>query len=392
MKGAFLRQWMAVACVALASAGAWAISIISGPYLQNVTPTSATIVWRTDSLSTAWVETAPDDNSDFYATERPRTYQTDLGRAVFGTLHKVTLKGLTPGTRYRYRVFSEEVKRIESHYVEYGRVASTRVYKHPALTFSTPDATKPTLDFVMINDQHGDTARIARLLRPELKSGHDFVLFAGDMVDYMDTESQVFEGAFNTASQLFAAELPFYMVRGNHETRGKQAKAYMDYFVTPTGKPYYWFRRGPVAFVVLDGGEDKADNDIEYSRSAFFDEYRREEARWLADAIKEPEFRDAPFKVCVIHVPTISPTWHGPIQAKQLFVPLLNEAGIDLMLSGHLHKYRQLPAGTDGGTFPILVNSNHEKTRVHADATRLTVTTVDTLNRPLTTLTIPRKK
>ena len=78
-----------------------AIEIVSGPYLQNVTDCEATVVWRTDKDALAWVETAPDDSLNFYAEERPRHYETDMGRAVVGKLHKVRLKGLESGKTYR---------------------------------------------------------------------------------------------------------------------------------------------------------------------------------------------------------------------------------------------------------------------------------------------------
>ncbi len=351
-----------------------AIKIISGPYLQNVGETESTIIWRTDKDATAWVEIAPDDGRHFYACEHPRTYATDLGRAVIGTVHKVTVKGLQPGTTYRYRVFSEEVLEQKPHHVSYGDVASTKVYRKSPLTLRTRSAGKDTLDFMMVNDIHGDNELLSDLLKDVDKKKTDFVLFNGDMVSFMNTEDQVFEGFVNGASKLFASETPFYMVRGNHETRGNGAKEFMRYFPTPTGKPYYTFRSGPVCFVVLDGGEDKPDNDIEYSRTSFFDDYRRDEADWLRETVASDEFRSAPFKIAVIHVPPVNTSWHGPIQTKELFLPILNEAGIDLMLCGHLHKHFFNEAGTDGAAFPILINSNNDIATFHADAGTLSLT------------------
>ena len=46
---------------------------------------------------------------------------------------------------------------------------------------------------------------------------------------------------------------------------------------------YYTFRHGPAFFVVLDCGEDKPDNDIEYSGLADFDRYRATAADWLKE-------------------------------------------------------------------------------------------------------------
>lgn len=84
-----------------------AISIISGPYLQNVTDSEVTIVWRTDKDALSWVEIAPDDDLHFYSEAHPRYYATDMGRAVIGKLHKVKIKKPDKNTTYRYRVVSK---------------------------------------------------------------------------------------------------------------------------------------------------------------------------------------------------------------------------------------------------------------------------------------------
>ena len=42
----------------------------------------------------------------------------------------------------------------------------------------------------------------------------------------------------------------------------------------------------------------------------------------------------------------------------ELFVPTLNEAGIDLMLCAHHHVHRIEPAGTTNAAFPVVINDN----------------------------------
>lgn len=387
----YKRFQLAILFAILSLTPAWAIKIISGPYLQNVGEDQVTIMWRTDTDATAWVEIAPDDKLNFYAEQRPRYYSTDLGRAVIGKVHKVTVGGLKPGTTYRYRVFSEEVLDQKAKHIRYGETASTNVFRKAPLTFRTRNSDSSTLDFVMVNDIHGDNELLTDLTAGVTKGKTDFVLFNGDMVSYMNTEDQVFEGFINTASKLFASETPFYMARGNHETRGFTAKKYMRYFPTPTGRPYYSFRSGPVYFIVLDGGEDKPDNDIEYSRTSFFDDYRREEADWLRGVTQSEEFRNAPFRIVVIHVPPVNSTWHGPLHTKELFLPILNNAGINMMICGHLHRHFYNEAGSYGANFPILINANTEAANFHADNDTLTFTVTDRQGKPRLTKSYPRK-
>ena len=113
------------------------------------------------------------------------------------------------------------------------------------------------------------------------KDKNDFVLFNGDMVTTFASGQQIFDGFLTTAVKSFASEIPFFYARGNHETRGLFFAHYRDYFPSPTGQTYYSFQAGPVFFIVLDGGEDKPDSDIEYNGLGGFDTYRAQEAEWL---------------------------------------------------------------------------------------------------------------
>lgn len=356
---------------------AQAIKIVYGPYLQMVTETEATIVWVTDNKSLSWVEIAPNDKLNFYAEQRPQYFETYLGRKVLGTVHKVRINKLTKGTTYRYRIFSQEVLDEQDYQITYGPVTASNVYSKAPLTFRTLDGNKDNINFMVVNDIHGDNTLFNNLLKDFRKGETDFVLFNGDMVSHMDNEQQMFEGFVNPATNLFASETPFYMVRGNHESRGKFAQHYMSYFPTPTNMPYYSFKEGPVYFIIMDGGEDKPDNDIEYLGTAAFDNYREEQAEWLRNVVQSEEFKSSPFKVVVIHVPPVQSTWHGPLHTKKTFLPILNEAGIDLMLCAHLHRHIYNPPSTDGVNFPILINSNTNVLQINADAKKLSVVIKD---------------
>ncbi len=369
-----MKKYLVLLSAAAIAFSASAIRIISGPYLQNVGTDEATVVWRTDKPSTAWVEIAPDDKTSFYATSRPKTFETDMGRAVIGTLHKVTLRGLKPATNYRYRIFSEEVLNQNHYHVDYGGIAATDVYLKEPLMFTTAASDKTTANFIMINDIHADSLKFADLLKSYDKVANDFVLLNGDMVSFMNNEDQLFGGFINQASKAFASEKQFVMVRGNHESRGALAKDYMKYFPSNTGKPYFTFTDGPIFFVVLDGGEDKPDDDIEYSRTSFADDYRLEQAAWLKDVVNSPEFKAAPFKVAVVHVPPVLDTWHGSLHAKEVIVPILNAAGIDLMLCGHQHVLRYAEAGKEGTDFPVLINSHDTVVEANADSKEMNLT------------------
>ena len=140
-------------CVLLLSVSVYAqegIKLAHGPYLQNMGPDEVTIVWLSDKPSVGWVELAPDDGSNFYATERPRFFDAKNGVKNTSTIHTVKLKGLNPGTNYRYRVFAQEVLSHIGHKIVYGDYAATNVYSKKPLVFRTSDPANQTISFAMV--------------------------------------------------------------------------------------------------------------------------------------------------------------------------------------------------------------------------------------------------
>ena len=86
------------------------------------------------------------------------------------------------------------------------------------------------------------------------------------MVSVFNEENHIFDGFMDTATKLFASEIPMYYTRGNHETRGAFATEFQRYFSPKEENIYYTFRQGPICFVVLDTGEDKPDSDTGQNR------------------------------------------------------------------------------------------------------------------------------
>ncbi|MGV8093777.1 MAG: metallophosphoesterase [Mangrovibacterium sp.] len=331
--------------------------ITHGPYLQDMGETGVTILWTTNRDGIAWVELAPNDSTHFYLTERPKYFSAPYGFKNVSTVHSVRLTNLEPGTTYRYRIYSQEVLSHRGTQVLYGKVAASNVYRTKPLTFTTNNQAKTAISFVILNDIHGNNELMTNLLKNTPWSGTDLVFFNGDMVSDIKSEEQLFGGFMDTAVKLFASEVPMYYARGNHETRGNFAHRFADYFPGFDGKLYGMFRQGPVCFVMLDCGEDKPDSDLEYSGIVAFDAYRDREAEWLKEALRSDLFKSAPYKVAVIHMPPFG-GWHGEKEVEDKFIPLLNEAGIDVMFCGHLHKYvRKEPKKKQN--FPVIVNANN---------------------------------
>ncbi|MDR2039918.1 MAG: metallophosphoesterase, partial [Bacteroidales bacterium] len=370
MKNSFLIILFVVLPISAISQG---IKITHGPYLQAVGENEVTIVWTTDKNAVSWVELAPSGSESFYSEERSPYYQTSNGNRVVGQLHKITISGLEKGTEYRYRIFSKEVLSYEGqHKVLYGNVVSSNVYSRKPFCFTTLDHNKQDISFVVINDIHSRVDDLQALTKDVKYGKTDMVILNGDMVSSMNDEQQFFSGFMDDAVKLFASEVPVFFARGNHETRGKFSVYFPEYFPTNTGKLYYSFRQGPVHFIVLDAGEDKPDSDIEYSGLAQFDAYRTEQQEWLKKELENELFKTAKYRIVVIHIPPLGSDWHGPLDVKKKFLPILDNAGITAMLCGHTHRYAYIdPDQTHD--FPILINAHTTGLTIYATQNEMVV-------------------
>ena len=355
-----------------------------GPWVVGVTDTEMTIVWISDHRSMGWVEVAPDDGTSFYAKERPRFYEDFLGRHLVTKVHHIRLTGLKPGTVYRYRIFQQGIDDNHHNPIP-GNITASNVYSRQPYAIRTLDSSKSECRFSMINDIHGRDSILVALTKNVAKNKPDFMVFNGDMASYMGSIEDIERDFLKRSSELWATDVPLVYVRGNHETRGPGFSEFLNLFPTKTNTPCFTFRQGPVAFVVLDSGEDKPDNDIEYGGTAAYDAYRAELAKWLSEAIESEEFKSAPVKIALLHIPfSKGEGWYGNNELKRLFLPLLNKAGVDLMLSGHTHRYGlREPQSCDGNEFPILVNGNNDRLDVKATASEITVDVVDALGKVL---------
>jgi hypothetical protein len=381
--------FFAMLCVA---SSAYAIKITYGPYIQNVTETSFTVVWATDVDAVSWVELAPDDKEPFYAFERPKYFQTVLGRKCIGKLHAVTVPRLEKGTSYCYRAYSQEVVSNKGGKTLDGRVAATRIFGYRPLYIRTFDSEKPSVKCLVVNDIHSGTAMKDILLKKftitpkgrningkerkadtknrKVKQSYDIFFFNGGMATEAENKAdRVFTDFLGIAGQTFADELPIYMVRGVSETWGDLGINYMKYFPSNSGLPYYIVRQGPVCFIVLDSGNDKADKDSGLD----FENYRAEEALWLKEALESEEVKGAKYRVALMHIPPVAEASAVGKELKKLFVPMLEAAGVDVMLCGYTYEGVMHKAG-EKAKFPILVNSSKTQLELEANAEKMEIT------------------
>lgn len=345
------------------------LQIVGGPYLQAPSPTSMTIVWTTDRKCVSKVEYGPAADNLCNVAVSAHHGLVDANT----TLHRVTLQGLRPGTTYHYRAISTEILEFKPYKVTFGE--STKREGQ----FTTLDPAKEDFSFCVINDRHDHVPELRRALSSTKWEGVDMVFGLGDVMNDPMTEQQIFQNFINPCVDVFAGRIPLVFVRGNHETRGTLARDLMDYFPTESGRYYYSFTHGGVYFLLLDGGEDKDDTSVEYSGLAAFGDYVTQETRWLEQELQTPAFRDARFRVCLIHMPPAQDDDHSTKFVRAPWIrdhwnPMLSKAGIDLMLSGHTHQYEERPADAKR-TYPIVIGGTNTVIRVDVSPAGLHMTT-----------------
>ena len=336
------------------------INNIYGPYLQNIKAAEATVVWEADKQSIGWVELAPDDGSNFYSSERPKYFDCTNGVKNTSLIHTVKLTNLKANTTYRYRIYSKQVLTHNGTFVNYdNHVAATDVYSKAPLHFTTLDPGKKETSFVVLNDVHGKKNFITPLMKLVDYQHKDLIFFNGDMISVLNKKEDFFEGFMNECIGLFAQEKSPYYARGNHETRGEFSTHFQEYFSPREPHLYFTVRQGPIYFILLDAGEDKPDDDIEYSGIVDYDNYRTEQAEWLKTLVNDPDYQTAKFRVVICHMPTRidKNDWHGMTDCTNKFAPILNHMNINVMLAGHTHSdsYHEPNANIQ---YPVLVNSN----------------------------------
>jgi acid phosphatase type 7 len=354
-----------------------ALAITHGPFLQAPAETGITVSWATSRKCVSWVEYRP-EASQRWLTNLPAHHglvDADV------TVHNVRLAGLSPGGRYRYRAVSRELVAFKPNNVIFGPTVAS-----PEHAFTAFDARQESTAFVVLNDRHEKVGPFAASLASVSWSNVDLVFLNGDMVNSVKDEAQVYRCLVDPCVESFAARSPLVYVRGNHDTRGGFARHLLNYFPTESGRYYYTLRQGPVTFLVLDGGEDKADDNVEYSGLVDFEPYLRRQVEWLTRQIEEPAFREAPFRVCVMHIPpnpTPNAKFIRPHWLQENVVPLLNRGRVDLLICGHRHHYALQAAGQEGLNFPMITGGAETVIRCDVTPDQIRITGTDLSGRPL---------
>lgn len=189
----------------------------------------------------------------------------------------------------------------------------------------------------------------------------DLLIVNGDIGE-VETEQNYFE-VCKFMGEISGGNIPVIFVRGNHDTRGKLAERFTDFFPSNGKNTYYTFEVGCLCGVILDCGEDKPDNHKEYNGVNMFEPFRKRETEFL----KKLQPRPDKMTFAISHIcPAQTTLKKGDIF--DIERDIYNEWNIELarigtrfMISGHMHKAYLLEKNSPNSLlkhdYPVIVGS-----------------------------------
>jgi len=313
--------------------------VVSGP-----APEAITILQPLQRHATGYLEFAV-ENEPYQRVDAPEAGLQPFAEYVL----KFRFPPLPPGKTVRYRVTARPVGWVKVKQFFHGELRFGEPQIGPEYRFRTLDSAGGITTLAVWNDTHEnvDTLKSLHGLTATLKP--DLLLWNGDQSNDVHFEKDMAGQFLVPAGLTIADRWPLAYVRGNHDVRGPAARRLAAF---TEDRFYYGFRSGPLAALVMDTGEDAPDDSPQFGGMAVFQKMQQRQAEWLKAVVKEAWFREAPHKVLFCHIPLwftrdIFPSqrrWECHDFCRRLWVPTLAAAGVKLVVSGHTHDYRWMPA------------------------------------------------
>lgn len=260
-------------------------------------------------------------------------------------IHKTTLNGLSPDTKYRYRVGDGK-------------------YWQDGSFLTAPDpAGNTTIKFLFTADSQESTrenyqANYKAILGKafEINPGIRFIVHAGDMVN-RGMNGQEWGWFFESGDQYFR-RFPLASVVGNHETGGvaisgpqQENKAYLNYFNNPSNHTgifaegsSYAFNYGAARLVCLDNQNlgDAIDAETKTGEA----KYLHSALAWLRKELGNATAQQK-WKIVTMHQPIYGAN-RDEKELREVLAPIFDSCKVDLVITGHDHYYfRSFPMRYD---------------------------------------------
>ncbi len=288
--------------------------------------TSRTLMWQSAApLSNPRIEYRQKRQEEAAAVSASEDFFTDDG--VTNYQYAASLAGLLPDTAYEYRLVSE----------------TSASDWHPLHT-----AGEDSFQCLIFPDsQSNDYSDWERVAQEAAKRNPEAAFFInmGDIVDNGEDHTQ-WQAWFHAVENIMDS-IPFVPVMGNHETYDQNwnvrlPEAYLRYFVVPENgsrdfaRYYYSFDYGAVHFIVLNSQWEETED--------FKPGLMEEQMEWFREDVRKSKKK---WKIVLIHRDVLQYRIHnrperqeGISDVGEVFMPLFEELGIDIVFTAHLHTYR----------------------------------------------------
>lgn len=195
----------------------------------------------------------------------------------------------------------------------------------------------------------------------------DFLIFNGDVLDHSGDPSK-FDNIYILADRITHGERPCVFSRGNHDLRGNYAEKFAEYTPAAHGNTYYTFRLGGIWGMLLDCGEDKADDHEEYGHTVACHVFRMRQTAFIQNVLKHAEREyaasDVTTRLLIMHSP-ISWLNKPPFDIEKglykQWCDMIAPIGFDAMLCGHLHRLEVWQPGCEndhlGQPCPVVIGA-----------------------------------
>jgi len=304
------------------------LPLARGAQAQNFTKLPMPQSFRTNELRVQW-ETDANPIGTVHAldyglsspSESSVLAQQTIAVAADRFVHRAVATGLTPGTSYVYRV----------------RSGATTSPTYPVRTAPAAGGSF-RMAFIADNQNQAGTS-FQGVLEQILPFAPDVIGHAGDTVQngpvLAEWQTQYFDPF--AAAQNLGQRTPVLVARGNHD--GDTAPA-LAYHWLPGNAHWYAETIGNVRFVFLES------NVI----TTVQDDFLRAE-------LASPASQNAEFRVAVFHHPPYTNLWDQPgydgePYQRNVWVPILEQYGVDLVINGHAHCYSR--GARNGITYTIV--------------------------------------
>ncbi len=304
--------------------GSASVSVTRGPYLQLGTPTSIVVRWRTSAPVVGRVQFGPS----------PGVVSGSVQESVSRTEHEVRLTGLLPETVYYYSIGTPTTTMAGDAGFHF-RTAPPAGSERPTRIWVVGDSGTANAGARAVRDAYATFAG----------SGYtDLWLMLGDNAynDGLDHEYQA--AVFNMYPALLRKTV-LWPAYGNHDGYGSDAATntgpYFDIFTLPKQgeaggvasgtEAYYSFDYGNIHFVCLES----------------FETNRSPGGPMLTWLQRDLAANTKPWVVAFFHHPPYSKGSHNSdaeielVEMRQNAVPILENFGVDLVLTGHSHAYER---------------------------------------------------